>query len=368
MTPDFAESLKGRSVLVTGHTGFKGSWLALWLAKIGARVSGYSLDPPSDPNNFTAARVQEQLTQHFHGDICDREAFSGALRAVQPEIVLHLAAQAIVRTSYRHPVETIRTNVLGTAEVLEAVRLEGKPCIVVVVTSDKCYENPETSQAFRETDPMGGNDTYSASKGACEIVVSSYRRSFFPPESIEKHGVKLATVRAGNVVGGGDWAQDRLVVDIQAALSKGEPVKIRKPRAIRPWQHVLEPLSGYLHLVDRMIRDDGAVWNSAWNFGPEDGDALDVEGVVKRFLAEWGTGQCVDCSSPEDPPEASTLRLDTTKVRDVLGWSPRWRLDETVRKTAAWYKAYHEKPDADMSRHCLRDISDYESTPPIATS
>jgi CDP-glucose 4,6-dehydratase len=353
----------GRSVFLTGHTGFKGSWLALWLHRLGARVSGYALPPPTEPNNFSVSGVRDLLDRHYEGDIRDATTLNRAVAEAQADVVFHLAAQAIVRESYQNPRETFETNVIGTAGVLDAVRAAGRPCAVVVVTSDKCYENREQVWGYREIDPLGGHDPYSASKGAAEIVAAAYRRSFFPPDRIAQHGVKLATARAGNVIGGGDWARDRIVVDMARSLAAHEPVPVRSPLAVRPWQHVLEPLAGYLTLAARMLAGDDARWCDAWNFGPPAGEDLPVRRLVELFIEAWGEGAWQDMGRPDAPHEAGVLRLNIDKSLHQLGWRPRWPVAEAVRRAAAWYRRFYRDRPSDMREACLADIAAYETSP-----
>jgi CDP-glucose 4,6-dehydratase len=355
----FPAAFAGRSVLLTGHTGFKGSWLALWLARLGARVAGYALAPGTQPNNFTASRVRDVLSAHYEADIRDRASLEQALRACQPEVIFHLAAQPLVRASYAEPLRTIEVNVLGTANLLEAVRALGLRCPVIVVTSDKCYENREQAWGYREHDPLGGCDPYSASKAAAEIIAASYRSSFFAPEQISRHGVSLATVRSGNAIGGGDWAADRIVTDIVDSLRRGEPIRLRNPHAVRPWQHVLEPLSGYLGLAAALLADGGAPFCGSWNFGPMPGDEVTVGELAARFAAAWGQGSCIQVSAKSnDPAEADVLRLCIDKAIWDLGWQPQWNVHEAIERTVRWFQRY--LPDHDMQAECLRDIADYE--------
>jgi CDP-glucose 4,6-dehydratase len=340
-----SSTYRNRSVFVTGHTGFKGSWLSLWLGLLGARVTGYALPPPTTPSLFEAADVRADLAEHVEADIRDGPSLASALRRSQPDIVLHLAAQSVVRTSYQQPLETFEVNVQGTAVLLDAIRAVGRPCAVVVVSSDKCYANDESGRPFHEHDPLGGRDPYSASKAGTELVAASWRQSFFPIERFAEHGVALATARAGNVLGGGDWTPDGVVADTFRALSDGRPVALRNPTAVRPWQHVLEPLSGYLELGARLLEPGGAAaFGDAWNFGPEPEDDATVREVIERFLAAFGDGRWEDASDASQPHEAHVLRLATDRARTRLGWRPRWRLDEAVARTAAWYRAYRDDP------------------------
>lgn len=357
---DLAGAYAGKRVFLTGHTGFKGGWLALWLRDLGAEVFGYALAPDPDPALFRAAGVEEAV-HHRLGDVRDPAALRTALAEARPDVVFHLAAQPLVRESYAAPVATVETNVLGTVHLLEAVRLARRPCAVVVVTSDKAYENRERHDGYHEDEAMGGHDLYSASKGAAEILVSAYRSSFFPRGRIREHGVALATARAGNVVGGGDWAKDRIVPDAVSALAAGRPVPVRNPSSVRPWQHVLEPLGGYLLLGARLAGEGGAAFAEGWNFGPRDDDAVPVRDLVQALIGSWGSGSWEDRSDPAAPHEAAFLRLRIDKARSRLGWSPRWDVGETMRRTARWYRAFHEGAGpAGMKALTLEQIQDYE--------
>lgn len=335
---------RGRRVFLTGHTGFKGSWLALWLHQLGAEVTGFALPPPTDPSLFEAARIEELVT-HVEGDIRDFGALRAAMRAAEPEVVFHLAAQSLVRLSYEQPVETYATNVMGTVNVLEAARRISGVGAFVCVTTDKCYENREQVWPYRETDPMGGHDPYSSSKGCAELVASAYRRSFFPVEAVADDGLALATVRAGNVIGGGDWARDRLLPDLIRAFEKGEAPAIRSPNALRPWQHVLEALGGYLLIADRLMRDEAA-FADAWNFGPADEDARPVSWIVERVQAAWGGGADPLPWRGYAPHEAGLLKLDTSKARSLLGWRPALPLGQAIDWIVAWHKAVGSGADA----------------------
>jgi len=330
-------SLGDRSVLVTGHTGFKGSWLSTWLAALGARVHGYALAPPTAPNLFSVADVGNVLASDTRADLADRSALSAALHRSQPEIVFHLAAQPLVLEGYRDPLGTLATNVLGTANLLEAIR--GVPSVqaVVVVATDKVYDNREDGRAFTERDPLGGHDPYSASKAATEIIVASYRTSFFGDA---RHPARVASARAGNVMGGGDWAADRLVPDCLRAFAAGKPVRLRHPGAVRPWQHVLDPLAGYLALATGLLRDDGARFATAWNFGPDAGDDASVGEVAARLAGLWGADARLEHEAEPGPPEVELLRLDSTRARTELGWEPRWSLDAALGQTLAWHRAW----------------------------
>jgi CDP-glucose 4,6-dehydratase len=333
----------GKKVFLTGHTGFKGSWLTLWLQALGARVTGFALAPDTTPNLFTLGRVQDGI-ESIIGDIRDRALLAEAMNAASPDIVIHMAAQPLVRESYVTPVETYETNVMGTVHVLDAIRQVPGVRSVVIVTTDKCYENREWEWGYRENEAMGGYDPYSSSKGCAELVTSAYRNSFFNPATYAKHGVAVASGRAGNVIGGGDWAADRLIPDIMRAISRGETVNIRNPHAIRPWQHVLEPLSGYLILAERLYTD-GPRFADAWNFGPNDSDAQPVQAIVERLTSEWGDGARWSLDGGEHPHEATFLKLDCSKARARLGWRPRWDLNHTLDSIVAWYKAAARNED-----------------------
>jgi CDP-glucose 4,6-dehydratase len=326
-----------KKILITGHTGFKGSWLSLWLQSFGAEVVGYSLAPPTTPNLYELARI-EQGMKSVQGDVRDFGHLRNVLGDVQPQIVIHMAAQSLVRQSYQDPIETYETNVMGTVNVLEAVRQVGTTSAVVVVTSDKCYENREWVWGYRENDPMGGYDPYSSSKGCAELVTAAFRRSFFNSTK-GTGGPAIASVRAGNVVGGGDWASDRLVPDIMQALLAGRPAVIRNPGATRPWQHVLDPLAGYIRLMENLFTD-GSKYAESWNFGPRVEDAKPVSWVVQRLVELWGgeTGWQVD--DDEHPHEAHYLKLDSSKAAAQLGWQPQWNIDQGLRAVVDWYKCY----------------------------
>lgn len=329
----------GKRVLVTGHTGFKGSWLSLWLQLLGADVHGLALEPHTEPALFTEAEVGAGMHSVI-GDIRSYEDVLAALRDARPEIVLHLAAQAQVRESYANPVGTYATNVMGTVHVLEAARQAPSVRVLVNVTTDKVYENTGTERGYREGEPLGGFDPYSSSKGASELVTSAYRRSFFGDA-----GIAVASARAGNVIGGGDWASDRLVPDILRALQANEPVHIRNPEAVRPWQHVLEPVSGYLRLAQQLSRD-GDAFAEPWNFGPHDLDARPVSWIVEKMLDNWPGNQGWRFDSGPHPHEAAYLRLDISKALTRLGWQPRWNLEVALEKVATWHRAWHVGQDA----------------------
>ena len=331
---------KGKTVLVTGHTGFKGSWLSLWLQNKGASVVGYSLPPPTKPSLFELAHVAKGMTSII-GDIRDLEHLQSVIVDYKPEIIIHMAAQSLVRYSYKDPVETFSTNVMGTVSVLEAVRQAESVRVLVNVTSDKCYENKEWVWAYRENDPMGGHDPYSSSKGCAELVTSAYRNSFFSNDEYERHGVAIASSRAGNVIGGGDWSEDRLIPDIIRAFMENRPVVIRSPNAIRPWQHVLEPLSGYLILAEKLWVY-GPEFAQGWNFGPNDDDAEPVSSIVEYLINLWGAGASWEPDSARNPHEANYLKLDCSKAKAVLGWSPKMILPTALEWTIEWYRGYSQ--------------------------
>jgi CDP-glucose 4,6-dehydratase len=332
---------QGKKVFITGHTGFKGSWLSVWLQSLGATVVGYSLPAPTQPNLFEVANVAEGMIS-MTGDIRDLSALQAALSQHQPDIVLHMAAQPLVRYSYLHPVETYATNVMGTVNVLEAVRHTESVKVAVVITTDKCYENREWVWGYREHEPMGGKDPYSSSKGCAELVVSAYRDSYFSPEQYDRHGVAVASARAGNVIGGGDWALDRLIPDIMRAIQENRPVLIRSPRAIRPWQHVLEPLSGYLCLAEHLWHH-GPEFAEGWNFGPSDEDAKPVAWIVDHLTKLWGDGASWQIDGASHPHEATYLKLDCSKAKARLGWTPRTSLGTALDWIVEFYRAYQQQ-------------------------
>ncbi len=346
---------RGKRVLVTGHTGFKGGWLALWLQSMGAEVSGYSLPPPTQPSFCVVTGLEDSIAS-VRGDVRNPADLKSMFTQSSPEIVFHLAAQSLVRPSYMDPVDTYSTNVMGTVNVLEAIRNCPDVRSVVIVTSDKCYENREWDRGYREGDAMGGYDPYSNSKGCAELVTSAFRNSFFNPDAYSKHHVSLASGRAGNVIGGGDWAADRLLPDIIRAIVADQPVKIRNPGAIRPWQHVLEPLSGYLGLAQRLY-EEGPRFTSGWNFGPADDDTSPVESIVSRITGLWGDGARWELDGGSHPHEARFLKLDCSKARSELGWQPRIRLDTALAWTVEWYKQW--RAGKDMRTLSLNQISTY---------
>jgi CDP-glucose 4,6-dehydratase len=354
----FRNAYKGKKVLITGHTGFKGSWLAVWLREMGAEVTGYSLAPPSEPNNFSACRLKDKTT-HIEGDIRDLENLKRVFTEYEPEFVFHLAAQSLVRTSYQNPKLTFDTNIGGTVNILEAVRMTPSIKVMINVTSDKCYENREWVWGYRENDPLGGHDPYSASKGGAEVVFSAYQRSFFRKEAGGRE-IGTASVRAGNVIGGGDWGTDRLIPDCIRALSSGETIEIRNPKAIRPWQHVLEPLSGYLSL-GAMLYKSPASFSGAWNFGPSRLDYLTVGQIAEKIVDLWGSGIWKDVSSKSGAlHEAHTLKLCCDKALAELNWHSTLGIEDCLNYLTEWYKLFYENgQDMDMYDICSSQIGRY---------
>jgi CDP-glucose 4,6-dehydratase len=347
---------QNRKVLVTGHTGFKGAWLTAWLHTLGAKVSGLALPPESAEWLFPQGRLDEWCDD-MEGDIRDAAIVAKRVAKVQPDVVLHLAAQPLVRESYDRPVETAATNIMGTIHLLDALRFLNKACAVVIVTSDKCYENREVSYAYREDDPMGGHDVYSASKGCAELMVASYRRSFFSPDS----PVAVASARAGNVIGPGDWARDRIVPDAMRSFLAGQPLVVRNPDAVRPWQHVLEPLSGYLWLAARLMSDESASFREAWNFGPEEESARNVASLADLMVSHWPGASWTSPPREGEPHEATLLQLDIAKARERLAWRPVWGFDEAVAHTVRGYRELMEaRADAARTRAFMeREIQSY---------
>lgn len=349
----------GKRVLLTGHTGFKGGWLSLWLSSIGAEVVGVALSPNTEPSLYEDAAIG-QVVRGVEGDVRDAAMLRRLVRETRPEIVFHLAAQPLVRLSYQEPLATLDTNVMGTANLLEGIRAEGLRCAVVIVTSDKCYENREWVYGYREEDAVGGHDVYSMSKGAAELVTQSWRRSFFPPARLAEHGVAVASARAGNVIGGGDWAADRIVPDAIRSLSAKRPIPVRNPAAIRPWQHVLEPLGGYLLLGARLLGADPAPFCGAWNFGPAAENTRPVSELATILVRAWGSGEWISTRQENAPHEAGVLRLSVDKAFAHLGWSPRWGLRESVERTVAWYAARESGLRGDRLRALsLAQIDEY---------
>lgn len=341
---------RGKRILVTGHTGFKGSWMSLWLQNLGAETFGLALTPPTKPSLFEEARIEEGMISEI-ADIRDYNAVQSFINATQPEIVIHMAAQPLVRYSYQAPVETYATNVMGVVHILEAVRHSASVRAVLNITTDKCYENKEWLWGYREDDPLGGYDPYSSSKGCSELISNAYRQSFF-----DENGVALATARAGNVIGNGDWAVDRLVPDILRAFENCNPVTIRNPESIRPWQHVLEPISGYLHLAEKLYQDREA-WSEAWNFGPEDNDARTVQWVVEHISKSWGKGAEWEIAKGQEPHEANYLKLDMSKAKSRLNWKPTWNLETALQKIVFGHQDW--LAGKDLRELCISHINEF---------
>jgi CDP-glucose 4,6-dehydratase len=354
MNPGF---WNGKRVLLTGHTGFKGSWMSLWLQSMGANVVGYALAPPTNPSLFEVAEVAKGMTSNI-GDIRDLDNLQAVFTENSPEIVIHMAAQPLVRYSYQNPVETYSTNVMGTVHLLEAIRKTPGVKAVVNITTDKCYENREWIWGYRENEPMGGYDPYSNSKGCAELVSAAYRSSFFNVNDYVHHGVALATVRAGNVIGGGDWAQDRLIPDILKGFELGDLVDIRNPHAIRPWQHVLEPVRGYLTLAEKLF-ECGPAFAEGWNFGPNDEDAKPVGWIVEQMASMWGEGAQWKIDNGKHPHEANYLKLDISKARSRLNWNPKLRLNDALALIIDWSK--QQQAGADMRQITLSQIHAYQT-------
>lgn len=342
---------KGKRVFLTGHTGFKGSWLSLWLIKMGAEVKGFSLAPPTSPALFSVANIDKNMNSEM-GDIRDLSQLTKSMTDFNPDILIHMAAQSLVRLSYSEPVATYATNVMGTIHILEAARQCKNLRAIVNITTDKCYENREWEWGYRENEPMGGHDPYSNSKGCAELVTSAYRKSFFNTAN----SAALASARAGNVIGGGDWATDRLIPDILRAFEKGQAVVVRNPQATRPWQHVLEPLSGYLVLAQHLWKD-GQNTAEGWNFGPKDEDAKPVEWILNKMIRVWGEGASWQLDTDAHPHEAKFLKLDISKANSRLHWTPTWNLEHTLAKIVAWHRAW--LANEDMNAYSLEEIESY---------
>lgn len=352
----FDNFYKGKKVLITGHTGFKGSWLSIWLHELGAEVVGVALDPSSDKDNFVLSDIGSKIKADIRTDIRFATKIKEIFIRYQPEIVFHLAAQPLVRLSYEQPVETYEANVMGTIHVMEAIRVTRSVKVAVMITTDKCYENKEQLQGYKESDPFGGYDPYSSSKGACEIAIQSWRKSFFNPKDYgKKHIVSLASVRAGNVIGGGDWAKDRIIPDCIRALEAGEVIDIRSPRAVRPWEHVLEPLSGYMMLAQKMW-DNPTKYCEGWNFGPEDDSVSTVWEVAAELVKNFGFGELKDSSELNAVHEARFLMLDINKAKIHLGWKPRLNMQQCITLVADWYKRY--KTD-NVYNLCIEEINKF---------
>ena len=355
VNPDF---WFGKRVFLTGHTGFKGSWICMWLQSLGAQVHGLALECDTSPNLFSLLQVENGMASHRIGNICDLATVQQVMQSARPDIVIHMAAQALVRMSYAEPVNTYATNVMGTVNVLEAVRHTPSVKAVVVVTTDKCYDNKEWAWGYRENEPMGGHDPYSSSKGCAELITAAYRNSFFSRANCPEGAPAIASARAGNVIGGGDWAKDRLVPDILSAFEQNKPLMIRKPNAIRPWQHVLEPLSGYLKLAEHLT-NQGQSFAEAWNFGPKDDDACSVQWIVDYLTSTLGNGATWHLDSDEHPQEANYLKLDISKARTKLNWHPRWDLQYSLDKIVEWQQAFIDK--GDMRSVTLNQIASYQN-------
>ena len=334
---------KGKTVLLTGHTGFKGSWLSLWLQKLGVNLVGFSKSVPTNPSLFESANVKDGMIS-IMGDVCDYENLKGVVKKSKPQIIIHMAAQAILRDSYRDPIETYETNVIGTVNLLESIRKIGNRCVVLVVTSDKCYDIKEFSKGFKEHDPMGGYDPYSSSKGCAELVSSSFRNSFFNPLEYKKHGVALATARAGNVIGGGDWGKERLIPDVMRGISSRQTIKIRHPIAIRPWQYVLDPLNGYLLLVEKLW-EKGPEFAEAWNFGPMNQENKPVRWIIDKIKEKFCPDIKLEYGENEDLHEEDALYLDCSKAKERLNWETKINLDLALEWTVGWYQKYEQKSD-----------------------
>ena len=343
---------KGRRVLITGHTGFKGGWLSLWLTKLGAKVYGYAIDPPNSPSFFKEAKVESFIEKSIYGNILDIELFTKKMLDISPEIVIHMAAQSLVKDSYSNPKLTLSTNIMGTVNLFEAIRKTPSVKAVLNITSDKCYENNETDIGYTEKDPMGGFDPYSSSKGCSELISSAYRNSFF-----HNSGIALATARAGNVIGGGDWAKDRIIPDAVRAFQNNKPLLVRNPKATRPWQHVLEPLSGYILLCQRLI-ESPRDFSEGWNFGPSFGDVSTVSKVVDILSRNWGDGASWTYDNRYHPHEAALLKLDCSKANTRLNWMPIWHLDQALTETLQWYKSWIDNKD--MNQFSLFQIDYYQ--------
>jgi len=352
----FGDIFKNRTVLVTGHTGFKGSWLCLWLEKLGASVVGYALEPYTDRDNFVLTGLGDRIV-HIVGDLRDFLKLKKVFDEYRPEFIFHLAAQPIVRESYANPKQTYDINISGTVNVLECCRLTDSVRVIINVTSDKCYENKEWVWGYRETDPMGGYDPYSSSKGCAELITASYRNSFFNPLNVEKHKKSLASVRAGNVIGGGDWQKYRIIPDCIRALENDKFIEIRNPKAVRPWQHVLEPLNGYLLLAKRMYEYPDK-FCSAWNFGPDCKSIISVGKLADHVVTHWGNGSWTDLSKGNTLHEARLLNLDISKAKAYLKWFPVWNIEKTIEKTVDWYKNYGNK---DPYGICMDQIEEFYS-------
>jgi CDP-glucose 4,6-dehydratase len=348
---------KGKKVFITGHTGFKGSWLCLWLNLLKAEITGFALNPPTNPNLFDLCKI-DKLTTSITSDVRDYKSLAKAIKAARPEIVIHMAAQSLVRESYRNPVETYSINVMGTVNLFEAVKNAKGVKAVINVTTDKCYENREWVWGYRENEPLGGYDPYANSKACSELVTSAYRNSFFNPKNYNSHGVGIASVRSGNAIGGGDWATDRLFPDCVISLLSRKKILVRNPQSVRPWQHVLEPLSGYLLLAQKLY-NNGPKYSGAWNFGPDDRDTKPVEWIVKKICKKWGQNASFKIDKGEHPHEAHYLKLDCSKAKEELGWYPRWHLEKAIDSVIEWTQEY--QGNKDVRKVCLKQIEEYSA-------
>lgn len=354
----FDNFFRGKRVLVTGHTGFKGSWLSIWLHELGAEVVGVSQEPFANRDNFVLSGIGNKIMADLRANICNGQKMKEIFQKYQPEIVFHLAAQPLVRYSYEQPVETYEANVMGTIHVMEAIRSTNSVKVGVMITTDKCYDNKEQMRGYKEDDPFGGYDPYSSSKGACEIAIQSWRRSFFNPEDYgKKHHVSLASVRAGNVIGGGDWALDRIIPDCIKALEQDKVIDIRSPKAIRPWEHVLEPLSGYMLLAKKQW-EHPTEFCEGWNFGPESESVSTVWEVATELIKNYGKGELKDSSDPNAVHEAKLLMLDITKAKTKLGWKPRMNMQQCMKLVADWYKRYQTE---DVYQLCVEEIDKFSN-------
>ena len=349
---------KNKRILVTGHTGFKGSWLSIWLHELGASVVGVGLEPFTERDNFVLSGIGEKIDADIRADIRDGQRMKEIFAIYQPEIVFHLAAQPLVRLSYEKPVETYETNVMGTINILEAIRATNSVKVGVMITTDKCYDNKEQLRGYKEDDPFGGYDPYSSSKGACEIAIQSWRRSFFNPDQLEKHRKSIASVRAGNVIGGGDWALDRIIPDCIRALEADKPIDIRSPKSVRPWEHVLEPISGYMLLAQKMW-EHPTEYCEGWNFGPESESVSTVWEVATELINNFGKGELKDSSDPNAVHEAQLLMLDITKAKKRLGWKPKLNMQKCLALVADWYKRYKNE---DVYNLCVEEIDSFVNT------
>jgi CDP-glucose 4,6-dehydratase len=348
---------KNRKVFITGHTGFKGAWLCIWLKNMGAEVTGYSIDTPTVPALFEICNVENNMNS-FTGDIKDTELIYKTMKSAQPQVVFHLAAQSLVRESYKNPSYTYGTNVMGTVNLFEAIRRCDSVRVVINVTTDKCYLNKESIWGYRENDRLGGYDPYSCSKACSELITESYVNSFFNPENYDRHGVAIATARAGNVIGGGDFSVDRLVPDCVRAAIKNEKVIIRNPYAVRPWQHVLEPLGGYINLAERLYME-GVKYNGAWNFGPNEDNEKNVQYIVNKLCSLWGSKACYELERELNPHETCYLRLDSSKARQLLGFKMKWNIDKALNEVVSWTKEFLSN-ESNIYNVCLSQIKEYE--------